>query len=104
VLYVRRSAGAQPEVELRHVFVQHSGTGAVIHELPVTPRFNQPGTCQFFQVMRNGGLPYRKAITQSLAADFGLPGDVLQNLETARIRKRFRDPLELLGIQGQCCR
>jgi hypothetical protein len=40
----------------------------------------------------------RKASAQSPAPDFGLRGDMLENLDPARIGKRLRDSLELLWI------
>jgi hypothetical protein len=51
-------------------------------------------------MVRDGGLPDRKATAEPLASNLALPGDVLQDLEPARVGERFRDSLELLGFQG----
>jgi len=51
-------------------------------------------------MVRDRRLPYRKASTQSLAANFDLRRDVLEDLEPSWIGQCLRDSLKLLGIHG----
>ena len=49
-------------------------------------------------MVRDSRLPYGKTTTQALTAHFGLPRDVLENLEPPRIGKRLGNALELLSV------
>jgi hypothetical protein len=87
-----------PIAELGDVLVEHSWAEAIVHVLPVSSRFHQPGNRELLHVMRNRGLTHRETVAKPLAADFGSLGNMFENLHTARIGQGFGYPLKLLGI------
>jgi hypothetical protein len=90
-----------PPPKLGHVTLEHGRPSAVVHELPISPRLDQAGARQLFQMVRDGRLPNRETAAKALATNLALPRDVFEDFEPARVGQRFRDSLELLGVQGR---
>lgn len=89
-----------PPPKLGHVSLEHGRPRTVVHELPISPGLDQAGARQLLQVVRDRRLPDRETAAKPLATHLALPRDVLEDFEPARVGQRFRDSLELLGLQG----
>jgi hypothetical protein len=68
-----------------------------MNELRLPSNLDQAGIVQLADMVRDGGLCYRKFIIQGTRREFKLSGNALKNVEPGWVGEGFRDGVKTFG-------